>query len=307
LKGVENVLQYKWILILFMALISVRCATTGADWETSRKLNTVCGYQVFLKNHPESEYISDAKVRIEELEWQKTKTENSYKAYKKFLRHYPQSKHAEEAKEEVEWEIAHSKDTIEAYKYFLDMYPHGKYAEEAGNNIETQVWETSKNLNTNESYRFYLKQYPNGRFIRDAEKVIQLKKRIADCKAVSQNMANQIEREVANFIGIEQDKSLIINIVDFKLSMIGLSDKGVEVDLTNYVSTEKKGEILNNYFISNNELSPEESMEIDRDGKWYKAKKVVRYKTEITAGSTILIRDGRIFTYLDGQWHLCPR
>ena len=59
-------MQYKWILILFLALISVRCATTGADWETSRKLNTVCGYQVFLKNHPESEYIRDAKVRIED-------------------------------------------------------------------------------------------------------------------------------------------------------------------------------------------------------------------------------------------------
>jgi hypothetical protein len=240
------------------------------------------------------------------IEWQKTKAINSYEAYDEFLRRYPQSRFAEEAKEEVEWAKAQSKNNTEAYRNVLSAYPGGKYAEKARNEVEIQDWKDAKNLNTIESYKLYLDRHPAGRFIGEAEKTIQLKKKIAHCKPVSSIMTKQIEREISEFVSGKSNESLITDLVDFKFSVIGLSDQGREVDLTNYAATGEKGEISSEYFVLKNGLKPGKPIEHYRDGAWYPANKVVKYLKVIMSGSTIILRDGRTYTHMDGQWYACP-
>lgn len=282
-----------------------RARIEALEWHEALNTDTIDGFKKFLEKYPESKFLPQAHEKVEYLEWQKVQAENSYAAYNEFMRHYPQSTFVEEAKEEILWKIVYSEDTTEAYQNFLALYPEGKHADEARNKIEVHVWNSAENDNTIDAYRYYLHHYPAGRFINDAERTILLKKKIANCKAVSRIMGNQIQREITKFIGTDRDRSLIDHVADFTMSIFGLSEKGTEVDLTQYVSTERTGEIVTSYFISRNDLRPEMADGTDRNGTWYKAEKVIRYKTMMNEGSTIVLRDGRIFIYADGRWKLC--
>ncbi len=330
------------VFIIILALMSVGCAAGRSDWKMSQELNTLCAYEAFVKKHPNSTVTKEAESRIEKLlwqkalneneeqeyreflakypnskfapqirrrleliVWQKTREENSHEAYKKFISQYPQGKFTDMARERVAWETAYSKDTIQAYKEFLSVYPEGVNTNHAKNNIEKQAWKEVEKTKSIEDYESYLKRYPSGRFAGAAEKAIQLREYTKNCKPVSRRMAMQMKRELSEYIGAGQGESLIADVKDFSMNVVGLSDKGKEVDLTHYMSTEKKGEIRTQYFISKDHLQQEESKQIYKDISWHPAEKVVRHKTEITTGSTVVLKDGRSFTYLDGTWYLC--
>lgn len=319
-------------------MIAAGCATAKTDWDAVWKQDTPCSYEEFIRTHPSSEFAASAKARMEQMEWEASSRQNTIEALQSFLREYPgsrfasradekieslaweearsentpgayraflmdhpQGKFAQEAREELDWETARTRDTTDAYLEFLSYHEAGRHAEDAKGSIEGLAWRAANKQDTAESYQAYLSRYPEGRFAGSAKKALELKQKLAGCKAVSRVMGLQIDREMSRFIGVEDGSSLISGAVDFRVSRIGLSESGAAVDLTDYVSAATNGSITTSHFVS----VAGSRAELPGDGVWYPAHQIVSHQTVIQPGSTIMLRDGRQFLYGDGKWHQC--
>ena len=82
------------------------CSREQQDWRSAEASDSVEGYGRFLKQHPDSELVGEARTRFAQLS------------------------------EDREWQSAGEADTADAYKQFLAQHPNGKWAQEARIRIE---------------------------------------------------------------------------------------------------------------------------------------------------------------------------
>ena len=59
----------KHILLVFICLIFLACASMIDNWKKTEQLNTIDAYNSFLEKYPESRYSIDAKNKIENRAW----------------------------------------------------------------------------------------------------------------------------------------------------------------------------------------------------------------------------------------------
>ncbi|UCD35122.1 MAG: hypothetical protein JSU90_12655 [Nitrospiraceae bacterium] len=327
--------------LLFAALILAGCASVQSDWEFTRRLNRPCGYEVFAEKYPASDLAREAQSKVAELHWEDAAKENSIAAYEEFLEkhpgsrflpllrenvdilhweqaveedlpeaygefliQYPDSRFAPQAREEIAWDEAVTTDSEGAYEKYLADYPAGRYAAEAGQAVDTFLWQNAREQNTAEAYRVYLKRYPGGRFARDAERAIEIAKRLEACTPVSPVMVKQIEEEVLTFMGNERERSLIEYVEDFRYSVIGLSREGEGVDLTEYTAEGRKRKAEVHYYVASDEEGGREH-EDTGSVAWQSSERAVVHRKVTAAGSTLKLKDGRIFMYGNGTWNQC--
>lgn len=329
------------IPLLCALLILAGCAAVQTDWEFTQRLNTPCGYEVFAEKYPASDQAREALSRVEELHWEQAVKEDSVSAYEQFQKRHPDSRYFHAARQSIEairWEQALEDDTPEAYREFLDQYPEsrfssgvleemswdeavtadtedayerylhdypqGRYAEEAGQSLEAFFWRRTREMNTPEAYRVYLRRYPWGRFTEDAERAIEIAKRLEVCTAVSPVMKKQIEEEVLTFIGRDREQSLIEYVEDFRYSVTGISVAGAEVEMTEYAAEGRQRKVEVRYYVA---LGEENGSDLEDAGPvvWKPSEKAVTYRRVTAPGSTLKLKDGRIFTYGNGTWNEC--
>ena len=84
----------------------VACSREQQDWRSAEASDTVDAYSGFLKDHPDSELVKQARARLTQLS------------------------------EDRAWSQAGSADTVDAYKQFLAQYPNGKWSQEARIRVE---------------------------------------------------------------------------------------------------------------------------------------------------------------------------
>jgi hypothetical protein len=77
------------------------CSREQQDWRAAEGRDTIEAYSQFTERHPDSELVTQARMRITQLG------------------------------EESDWQYAGSADTADAYKAFLSKYPNGKWSQEA--------------------------------------------------------------------------------------------------------------------------------------------------------------------------------
>jgi cell division septation protein DedD len=82
------------------------CSREQQDWRSAEASDTVESYSRFLKQHPDSELVTQARARFAQLS------------------------------EDHEWQHAVEIDTADAYKQFLAQHPNGKWSQEARIRIE---------------------------------------------------------------------------------------------------------------------------------------------------------------------------
>lgn len=107
---------------------------TKNDWQAAIIENTVSGFEIYIRNHPDAKNIGVAKLNLENLEWQNSKSLNTVSGYEQFITKYPQSTYLSEAKtnlEALEWNSAQTLGTVDALKSFLTKYPQSSYAKDA--------------------------------------------------------------------------------------------------------------------------------------------------------------------------------
>ena len=82
------------------------CSREQQDWRSAEASDTVEAYRDFLKDHPDSGLVRQARARLTQLS------------------------------EDRAWSQAGSADTVDAYKQFLAQYPSGKWSQEAHIRVE---------------------------------------------------------------------------------------------------------------------------------------------------------------------------
>lgn len=95
------------ILLICLALVCLgACSREQQDWRSAEASDTVESYSRFLKQHPDSELVTQARARFAQLS------------------------------EDREWQHAVEADTADAYKQFLAQHPSGKWSQEARIRVE---------------------------------------------------------------------------------------------------------------------------------------------------------------------------
>ena len=67
MKTQEKIKQLTILLLLIFILIG--CKNIEKDWEKANSINTIEGYNGFLKNHSDSVYTKLARNAIDSLQW----------------------------------------------------------------------------------------------------------------------------------------------------------------------------------------------------------------------------------------------
>ncbi|SHJ96077.1 Putative peptidoglycan binding domain-containing protein [Shimia gijangensis] len=132
-------------------------------WKEARRIDTISGYTLFLRDYPNSRRAPDARKRLEELRgdaiarkdmkaWRRAQEEDSISGYAAYLDGFPNGRFERDARRRLRelrntsqsdarpadqraWEAAHKTGTLEAYKRFLRDYPHSSYVPLAKNNV----------------------------------------------------------------------------------------------------------------------------------------------------------------------------
>ena len=95
------------ISLISLALVCLgACSREQQDWRSAEASDTVESYSRFLKQHPDSELVTQARARFAQLS------------------------------EDREWQQAVEVDTADAYKQFLAQHPNGKWSQEARIRVE---------------------------------------------------------------------------------------------------------------------------------------------------------------------------
>lgn len=76
---------------IFLLILTAGCGSEASHWEKTKQTNTAEAYKSFLNNYPNSQYVAEAKTRIEELEWADTKAKNTLEGYRDYTAKYPTS------------------------------------------------------------------------------------------------------------------------------------------------------------------------------------------------------------------------
>jgi hypothetical protein len=82
------------------------CSREQQDWRSAEASDTVEGYSEFLKDHPDSELVKQARAKLTQLS------------------------------EDRAWAEAGKADTLAAYNQFLAQYPNGQWSQEARIRVE---------------------------------------------------------------------------------------------------------------------------------------------------------------------------
>jgi len=168
-------------------------------WEEVLAKKTKKAFKEFIAKYPESIYIDEAKVKLQELN-DEAAFEEVKKAPKKynierFVETHPQSpfldrakKMLQEIEEEQDWNKALKLGTSHAYNMYLKKYPNGKFVELAyetsRDHFHMEVYSRIERQNTIAALKHYLHLYPDGLYRAQAEnRIATLRNAIAEKKA----------------------------------------------------------------------------------------------------------------------------
>jgi len=152
----------KYHIFIFVVLILFFSCNNTPDWDETQNVGTLKAYREFLKNNPESEFVSKARLLIDSIEnnlWDSVSLSNNKIAYKQYLKRFPEGKYIDKASKvldslklaevvENEWEKCLAKNDTSYYKEFIKKYTDNLYSLKA----EKQIF-LIKNPKFNNEYK----------------------------------------------------------------------------------------------------------------------------------------------------------
>jgi outer membrane protein assembly factor BamD (BamD/ComL family) len=175
----------------FIAIgLSAGCATMEGSWEKTQRYDSVGSYKSFIREYPDSPYVSEAKRRIENLAYERAAKKDSVAAYEKFIEQYPESNLGEQARsrivilrkeeEDRAYAEAQEADSVDKYESFLEEYPSSRYAGEAKAAIkriklrmEDELYQEASREASYVKLAQYKTRYPKGRYIKQVNRLLK--------------------------------------------------------------------------------------------------------------------------------------
>jgi hypothetical protein len=142
------------------------------SWAAARRSDTVAAYNQFIRDHPESRFVDDAKERMDYL---RVKTFQTVEVYEEFARRHPKSELLPELQATVEplfFERARRANTPRAYTEFLGLYPDGRLRAKAEGNqayVQTVLRDPSP-----EALQRFIAEYPESDFLPEATRTLEI-------------------------------------------------------------------------------------------------------------------------------------
>lgn len=177
----ENAMKSGFDLRLAVALVCVAalvaCSNPEGDFKKAEQANTEEAFNAFIKKHPDSPLIAQAKSRIEKNAYESARKAASVAAYEGFLKRYKMGEFGDQAKHELEnVEFANAKTTaaISSWEAFLQKYSqttNGKMAREELARLHLQPIIAT---NTVSAYEAFAKDFPGTEAAKEAMKRIEI-------------------------------------------------------------------------------------------------------------------------------------
>jgi hypothetical protein len=161
---------------LLLAISALLQAGEQEDYQAAGNLNTIDGWESYLKQYPngentktvreaydnllrqEAEKVADNPAALESI-FKKCRTpDGSDKVFKLW--------------DDALWANAKKADTTEAYRAYLLRFPGGTHVEEARAAVEKAAWRRCQEAGNIELYEAYLSEYPNGTHAEEAKEVV---------------------------------------------------------------------------------------------------------------------------------------
>ena len=156
--------------VALVASLLMGCA--DRSWEAVCRRDTIAGYNQFLRDHPSSSYVDEARQR---LEFRRIRTLPSIQGYEGFLERFPDSMLRPELKAFIEpkfFEHARTRNTADAYREFLALYPSGEFYDRGLGNLE-YVDRVRGNPSPSALERF-VAEHPDSDFSTEARQTLDL-------------------------------------------------------------------------------------------------------------------------------------
>jgi len=118
--------------VIFAIVILIGgCSTIQRDWKNASQRNNILAYQYFIEAHPNTEYVSQAQDKIQQIRFEKARdSKNQEENLKVFLNQYPSEKYSDEANkllEEILYKKALSANSKSAYTEYISRYSQGSH------------------------------------------------------------------------------------------------------------------------------------------------------------------------------------
>ena len=116
----------KIVISSIFLLLVISCNNTKKEWKKTQQQNTVEAYQEFVEKHPNTEFMQEAKGKIEKLEWERAISKNTISSYHNFSKKYPESFLLTEAKDSIaklEFENVIKSDNKDSLLTYLSVHP----------------------------------------------------------------------------------------------------------------------------------------------------------------------------------------
>jgi hypothetical protein len=157
-------------IVCGLAALALACAESS--WEAARRLDTVAGYNQFLRDHPNSPRQTEAKERMDYL---RVTTYRTIEVFEEFERRYPNSPLLANLREQVEslyFAKAREANTPSGYAAFLRAYPSGEYAARAqGNSFYVSQVRTNP---TPRALRDFIERHPESDFVEESKRTLEV-------------------------------------------------------------------------------------------------------------------------------------
>ena len=95
-------MKFKKVIIIVISILLAGCASQQSMHKKAVETNTVEKYEEFLQKYPDSEYQSEVKEKIIELEFSNARSKNTISAFETFLEKYPDNKYKSSAFELID-------------------------------------------------------------------------------------------------------------------------------------------------------------------------------------------------------------
>jgi len=148
--------------IIFIAIV-FSCNTVERDWEKTNEKNSIEAFTEFISKHPESDYLGEAKLKIELLEWEKISKENSIESYSQFIIKFPESVHLIEANakiEQFEYELIMNSKNKDSLLLFVEKYHSSQRLLEITERLNNILFIEIKHDNNSQQLFRFLKNNP---------------------------------------------------------------------------------------------------------------------------------------------------
>jgi len=117
------------LLVLALFLLGA-CSSDEKNWQQAKLLMSAQGFEEFIANNPESEFLDSAQFYLEQIAFRESMEENTESGYLHFMDLWPNSVFSDSVyvlMEQLDFEETLEMNTVAGFIAFIEKYPDSRF------------------------------------------------------------------------------------------------------------------------------------------------------------------------------------